>query len=217
MIILILSLILSIFNPNISLANTTSLEQNKQIFNDIIWQNDEVFLKYQEYLHYNYWQKITTQKLAGFTPPTILTEQKTASCITDYTQNKQYLTTSGGMCLIGHWLENNQGTKITSKNKLIEYFAPIDNAAEAVSFILNLYSDLKINPKNNIAEGYSLTIKEENNQTAYLIQLVNKNSFGCGLHIETKIIYKVNTNADIKIIAKEQEPTSENLPIYCVD
>ncbi|MFA5050913.1 MAG: hypothetical protein WC499_02245 [Patescibacteria group bacterium] len=156
------------------------------------------------------WNKITTSRLTGFSPNIPFTEKKTEGCGNVY--NGSYLRIEGGLCGIGFWLEDSDGNKIDSREKLSNLFAPIDNEAEAMSFIAITQSNLKID-ESGMPEGYTSAIDD-----GFLVQLVYNNMFGCGNHEPTGVIFKILKNGEINQIASEKEkPLKPGEPVLCVD
>ena len=184
---------------------TNSVESTKEkILGDYQWDNAIFQTQYQNVL----WDKITSDKLAGFSPKTVLTENKTKEC--EGRDGGSYLRVEGGLCGIGFWLEDSSGVKIDSIEKLTNRFAPVESEAEVVSFIVVTQGDLKI-ATSGVPEGHVLAITD-----AFLVQLVNKNTFGCGGHEPTGVIFKISKSGEILKIAKEEERPSDG-PISCID
>lgn len=161
------------------------------------------------------WHKIGTDKLTGFSPKITLNERSTANgehCkdgASALRESNKYLRVEGALCGVGYWLEDSSGLKIDSIEKLTNRFGPVETAAEAVSFVSNTQADLKID--NGVPEGSTLTIKN-----GFLVQLVRKNTFGCGSHQPSKVIFKVTKIGEIKAIAFEG-PNLTNSPSICAD
>ena len=127
-------------------------------------------------------------------------------------QNGSYLRIEGGLCGVGYWLEDSNGMRIDSKEKLTTRFAPIENETEAVSFVAVTRGDLKIDA-TGIPEGHTLTIGD-----GFLVQLVYNNTFGCGNHEPTGVIFKISQSGEVLRIAFEkQKPPKPGEPILCAD
>ncbi len=173
-------------------------------FGDYQWDDQALKVKYSG----TSWNKIATNRLAGFDSTTITEKRTTEPC--GNWQSGNYLRIEGGLCRVGFWLEDSTGTKIDSPQKLTSRFAPVENEAEAISFVAVTQGDLKVDI-NDIPEGHSLVIAD-----AFLIQVVGKNTFGCGSHQPTGIIFKVARTGDIQRIAVEKEKPSSG-PILCAD
>lgn len=86
-----------------------------------------------------------------------------------------------------------------------------DSKNEAVSTVAATSSDLQMNA-NNIIEGRIATI-----ENGYLVQVVKKNTFGCGNHEPTGVIYQVSKNGEIQEIAVESKIRFNFGPAKCVD
>lgn len=194
------------------------------------------------------WQRITTTRLGGFTPnPTTphedftgrgevvprltLSEKHTgnpygsnAENCEGYDPDVDYLRTEGGLCRVGYWIEANDGTatsRLDTFDDLWEIFNPIGDAAEAVSFVAAAADDLKVSGEG-IVEGYTTEVSG-----GYLVQVVRKNTFGCGSHEPTKVIYKVSRtsavaeesgDAGIVVrVAREKKPPPGSGQRLCAD
>lgn len=178
----------------------------EKIVGDYQWENTTLQSQYSSLL----WNKITTNKLAGFSPKTSLTEKKTEGC--EGRGDGSYLRTEGGLCGVGYWLEDSSGTRIDSKEKLAARFAPVESEAEGVSFIVVEQSGLKIDT-SGVPAGHTLTISD-----GFLVQLVYTNTFGCGGHEPTGVIFKISKNGEVLRIASEkQKPPKPGEPVLCVD
>jgi len=178
----------------------------EQIVGDYQWTDTILRSQYSKVL----WNKITTPKLAGFSPNTSLTEKKTEGCGNIYTDS--YLHIEGGLCGVGYWLEDPSGMRIDSKEKLAARFVPIENEAEAVSFAANTQGGLKIDA-SGVPEGHTLAISD-----GFLVQLVYRNAYGCGSHEPTGVIFKISKNGEVRQIASEkQNPSKPGEPVLCVD
>lgn len=167
------------------------------------------------------WNKISTGKLEGFSPKTSLVEKSTEPenrnskehCkepATVLESGGNYLKVEGALCGVGYWLEDTEGIKIDSFEKLISRFGPVETEAEAVSFVSTTKEDLEIN-KNGVTEGHTLTIKD-----GFLVQVVYQNTFGCGSHESSRVIFKITRRGEIQKIAFE-EPKPGSGPTICAD
>jgi hypothetical protein len=192
--------------PKVIETNNGGTGIKEKVAGDYQWENAAPQSQYPNAL----WNKITTHKLAGFSPKISLTEKKTEGC--GGRGDGSYLRTEGGLCEVGYWLEDSNGAKIDSKEKLASRFAPIENEAEAVSFIAVTQPDLMIDT-TGIPSGHTLTTSD-----GFLVQLVYKNTFGCGTHEPTGIIFKISNNGELQRIASEkQKPPKPGEPVLCVD
>ena len=192
--------------PKIDNTNTGGTTMKEKIVGDYQWDNVNLQSQYSD----SSWNKILTYKLAGFLPKTSLTEKKTEGC--SGRGSDSYLRVEGGLCGVGYWLEDSSATRIDSKEKLIARFGPVENEAEAVSFITVMQGGLQIDP-SGIPTGHTLTVSD-----GYLVQLVYKNTFGCGSHEPTGVIFKISQNGEVLRIASEkQKPPKLGEPILCVD
>ncbi len=157
------------------------------------------------------WNRITHSRLDGFVPRLAIRENKTEPCKASI-NDAAYLRREGGMCKTGYWLEvkNSSSTeKIDSPAKLRETFGPIDSESEAASFVAVITPDLKVG-SNDVIEGYTSTVRD-----GYWVQVVQNNTFGCGNHKPTRVIYKVLKSGNISPVAFEK-PGSVSNPL-CVD
>ena len=110
------------------------------------------------------------------------------------------------------WSAILQNERIDSKEKLTTRFAPIENEAEAVSFVAITQSGLKIDA-NGIPAGHTLAIGD-----GFLVQLVYTNTFGCGSHEPTGVIFKISKNGEmLRIASEKQKPPKPGEPVLCVD
>lgn len=192
--------------PKIIETNNGGTSVKEKVAGDYQWENTTLQSQYSNTL----WNKITTYKLSGFSPKTSLTEKKTEGC--GGRGDGSYLRIEGGLCGVGYWLEDSSGTKIDSKEKLATRFAPVENEAEAVSFIVVTQGGLRIDA-SGIPEGHTLAISD-----GFLVQLVYKNTFGCGSHEPTGVIFKISQNGEVLRIASEkQKPPKPGEPVLCVD
>ena len=170
------------------------------------WTDETLRLQYSKVL----WNKIIVPKLAGFYPKISLTEKKTEGCEDIYTAS--YLRIEGGLCGVGYWLEDSNGMRIDSKEKLAIHFVPIENEAEAASFIAVTQGGLKIDA-SGVPEGHTLEIND-----GFLVQLVYNNAFGCGSHKPTGVIFKILKSGEIRQIASEkQKPQMPWESTICID
>lgn len=177
-----------------------------KISGDYLWDDQKLNTQYSNAS----WDKITTNIIAGFSPNIALTEKSTEDCLGRDTES--YLRIEGGLCGIGYWLEKTNGEKLNSIEKLVANFAPIENEAEAVSFVAVTNGDLKIDNRG-IPEGHVLAIPG-----GFLVQLVKRNHFGCGGHKPTGIIFIITNNGEVKRVAHEKEkPSPDWMPKICVD
>jgi hypothetical protein len=192
-------------------SKVTSLEQKEcvchngnyeKLTGDYTWEDQTLQEEYQDAL----WNKIESGRLKGFS--TSFTEKKTEGCGAQ--DKNEYLRIEGGLCRVGVWLEDTQGNKINSVEKLKETCAPIESEEEAISYLSLMRSDLKIG-ESDIPQGHSLTITD-----GFLIQLVYKNTFGCSNHKPIGYIYKVSKNGDFEQVATEQVDETTG-PQMCVD
>lgn len=180
-------------------------EGGQKRFQDYEWNSKEDKNKYAE----ADWKEITTSRLAGFSAEGEITEKKSSECQSSETN---FLRGEGGLCRTGFWLELKKGDvniKIDSPEKLKEVFSPLDSEAEAISFLVTSTSDLQIN--YDIPIGQVLVIDD-----GYLIQLVQKNTYGCGYHVPTGVIFKVSKLGEVESIAYEKVKPSTG-PAVCID
>lgn len=156
------------------------------------------------------WDKITSSRYGGFSNSIILTEHKTEGCGDDPIGN--YIRFEGGLCQVGYWLEDTSGNKYDTLLKLKTSFAPVQSTAEAVSFAASTQSDLAVDQSNKPA---GLVIQTNN---GFLVQLVRKNTFGCGNHHPTGVIFLVTTAGEVSSVAYQVAPTPvPSEPELCVD
>lgn len=169
----------------------------------------------------NVWNKIATNKLAGFSPKIALVEKSTEPAdrnskehckepATVLRRESSYLRVEGALCGEGFWLEDSSGEKIDSFEKLLSRFGPIETEAEAVSFVGSTKEDLKIN-RNGVPEGHTLIIKD-----GFLVQVVYQNTFGCGSHEPSRVIFKVTRTGEIQKIDSEASKPAKG-PTLCAD
>jgi len=197
-------------------ASSTSTPGLFTPFSVYEWTNSSLKSQYANVV----WSTITTTTLEGLTqsvdfygtrPNLSLREKKSDNC---GGWNISYLRKEGGLCIVGYWIEieNEMGLKIDSKSKLVARFAPVENEAEAVSFVALSESNLKKN-SNGIPEGHVLRIPG-----GFLVHLVYTNTFGCGVHEPTGVIFQVSQAGEITKIAYEKlRDPRPGERVLCVD
>jgi hypothetical protein len=162
-----------------------------------------------EYTYYGdiKWTEIYSGVEDGVAPYKL---SKTNGCGDD--SKEEFLKYEGGLCQVGYWLSDSSGNEIRTKQKLIEYMGLINEDSKAVSLLALSLNDLQTDDKN-IIKGHILAVHE-----GYLIEIIRKNTFGCGMHIPNSEIYFVDIRGESVLIAQEILPvtnTSENE--LCVD
>lgn len=192
--------------PKTNGTNNNGQSVKEKIVGDYEWDNPSLKTQYSNVS----WNKITAHKLAGFFPKATLSERKTEGC--EGRGDGSYLRVEGGLCGVGYWLEGSGGVKIDSIEELKGQFSPIDNEAEAVSFVAVTNEDLKIDA-SGVPDGHTLSV-----DNGFLVQLVRNNTFGCGSHEPTGIIFEVSKTGEIQRVAFEkQKPPKPGEPVLCVD
>ncbi|MDD4901747.1 MAG: hypothetical protein PHE24_01290 [Patescibacteria group bacterium] len=178
----------------------------EKVAGDYQWTDTTLEAKYAKVP----WDKIIATKLVGLSYGGPLVEKKTDGC--GASDGGDYLRIEGGLCATGYWLEDSNGTKIDSKEKLAARFAPIKSETVAASYVAVTQSSLVLD-EDGIPAGNTLTITD-----GFLVQLFYGNAYGCGTHQLTGVIYKVSSSGEIKQIAAEKEkPPQPGEPIICVD
>lgn len=166
------------------------------------------------------WRKISYGRWAGFGSSYKLSEGRTKGC-DGYDNKASYLRTEGGLCRVGYILyarRTDYILKVDSLEKLKEVFGPVDSEAEAVSFVTSVIPDLQFVTSRAAAGyerlvGYTLPI-----DGGYLVQTLQKNTFGCGDHKPTGVMFKVTDGGDVQKIASEKpKPPRGDVPILCID
>ena len=176
----------------------------ERIAGDYQWDDLGLQSQYSDAL----WNKITTSKLDGLSPRIPIVEKNTGEC--GKIGSDSYLRIEGGLCGVGYWLEYLSGERIDSKEELTLRFAPIENEAEAASFVAVIRSGIKIN-SGDVPEGHTLIIDD-----GFLVHLVDLNIYGCVVHEPTGIILRVTRNGEVtKVASEKQKPTTQLVP--CVD
>jgi hypothetical protein len=149
----------------------------------------------------------------------VSTEEKKCQGFLKYEGGMQ----SKGQCLIiGRYSETEQ--IIDAKDKFLKQFAPVDNESEAQAFVNNFEPDISRNKCFDCPECDCMPTERDVKVLAlpdyYLVQLTKKNTYGCGLHRPTKVIYKVQKDGFYKLIAREQflkSDVDESQPNPCID
>jgi hypothetical protein len=162
-----------------------------------------------EYIYYEKvkWTNIYSKIGESVKPYTI---NKTSGCGDD--SIVEYLKYEGGMCQIGYWLTDDGGNEIRNKQKLLSLLGSINTEPKAISLLGLTINDLKIS-SDGILSGHIFFIHE-----GFLVEVIRKNTFGCGDHRPTSEIYFVHISGEYELIAKEILPiekTSE--AVLCVD
>ena len=100
--------------------------------------------------------------------------------------------------------------QVKNLDKLKDTFGPIDNEAEAASFIGVVTGDLVVS--GDIATGRTAVIND-----GFLVEVVRNNTYGCGSHKPTRVIYKVSRYGDMQQVAVEQQPKIGSMSEICTD
>lgn len=85
--------------------------------------------------------------------------------------------------------------RIYNFQELKTKFLPVENENEAVAFVASTTSDLVYLHDKKLL-GYTAVTKD-----GYLVQVVDKNTCGCGSHEDTGAIYKVTKSGEITLLA----------------
>ncbi|MEX0587469.1 MAG: hypothetical protein WD159_01795 [Patescibacteria group bacterium] len=166
------------------------------------------------------WNLIASERLGGFSSKVVifsskptLVEKSTAPCqgtAAALKEQGQYLRVEGVLCGTGYWLEDSKGREIRSLEELKARFGPVETEEEAGSFVVSTQEDLKID-EDGFPEGHALPVNG-----GFLVQLIRKNTFGCGPHALTRIIFEVTGGGEVRKIA-EDAVKSTGGPETCVD
>ena len=192
--------------PKVDKTNTEGASNKEKISGDYQWDDMGLKSQYSD----AYWNKIATHKLSGFLPKISLIEKSTEGC--GGWTNGSNLRIEGGLCSVGYWLEESNGARIDSKEKLVSRFAPVENEAEAISFVSVTQGDLRIDT-SGIPTGHTLSTSE-----GFLVHLVYQNTFGCGTHEPTGVIFRISRKGEFSTVAYEKPKSPKpGEPILCVD
>lgn len=103
------------------------------------------------------------------------------------------------------------GEEIRTKESLIKLLGTIDDEQEAMSLVYVLASDLLID--KNILVGHTYELENSN---GFLVQVTNKNTYGCGTHEHLKVIYLVSRNGEVNFAVSELPDENSELGL-CID
>ena len=162
----------------------------------------------------DYWNKIYTTTIGGFDEKFGFTEYVIEPFPYEGEKNevKTFLRREGGL---GSWyynLRTKDGLDVNSKEKLLDLIGKIDSAAEAASLVYMTVPDLLV--KDNILIGNTYQLP----YGGFLVQVTNKNTFGCGFHDHTKSIYYVTEDGEVSLYVSELgREYDENDAVLCVD
>jgi hypothetical protein len=206
----------------LGLVLTVSFGLAKKTYTDVNpsydWKDENGAEKYKDVV----WNKISKSRLAGFTSAGVVVMEEEIACFWSdepchplISKENEYLRVEGGIISSYRFLvviKNNETHTIKSLEELKEFFAPIDNEIEAMSFIGITERDLKENGKD-VLVGETAVI-----DGGYLVKVVKNNTFGCGRHDPQKVIFKITKDGEITLIASEiLPPEPDNVPHACVD
>lgn len=194
--------------------------ENSSVDFDYEWSKE--FENENKYLAQE-WQPINTNRIQSLTPKVNNLVEKEGECQnSNWLISGDFLRREGGMLCQGFWLEyTNLGIlpfKISNSQEFKKQFLLIENEQEAVGFVANFVGDLEIeilnkeecqrDYKNCSYKNLSGNVTKIENE-AYLVQLVQNNTFGCRNHETTKVIYKVEKTGDFQIIAQGFIPNAK--------
>jgi hypothetical protein len=150
-----------------------------------------------------------------------------------------YLFRTGGSLPINYTLEITKQNKtdiIDSQAKLREYFAPVETEAKAISFVAmqdpyQFVTQADIPPilgrlfkkptkeQQDSIDKYGKFLKGNVLQIddAFLVLVFDENQFGCGSHLPSGVVYKIEHSGDIKIVAKENVVVDSSKKTVCID
>jgi hypothetical protein len=161
-----------------------------------------------------YWNQIVTTTIGGFDKKFGFTEYviEPFSYSGDENEVETYLRREGGL---GSWFYNlrtGDGVDVNSIDELLALIGKIDSEAEAASLVYMTIPDLLVRDGMLVGNTYELQ------DGSYLVQVTNKNTFGCGSHDSTKSIYLVTRDGKIDLYMSELEAPYKEGDLYiCVD
>lgn len=148
-------------------------------------------------------------RLGGLTPAHSFTEKRTEGCNNNgQGEPATALRREGGRCGVFVSLEDKDGNKIESSNNLQTTFGPVENEAEAVSFVALTQSDVKTSDDGTQIEAQVAAAKD-----GYVVHVSRKNTFGCNMHVPTGELYFVQKNGEVQLLASEPKKRGT----VCVD
>ena len=155
------------------------------------------------------WRPITATRLSGL--PSV-TEKALVSGDLPCTHPmpEEYLRREGGMCPVAYVLLTELGTVIDSKESLKNYFSPVTSEMEAMSFVAVTEYDLL--QSKEILKGQTSTAN-----SSFLVKVARKNTFGCGHHEQSELVFRVDRSGDITLVSSKNIAGTGNEFEVCVD
>ncbi len=170
---------------------------------DFVWTNSVLKAKYAS----RKWNTIQTKNVDGFSPKASLVEMQTQVPVNKKFNSLKYYF-NGSTIATSYYLEDEQGKKIDSKEKLFERFGPVDSEEEAVSFLA--VQSFLVYATTSVLMGSTITTDD-----GYLVQVVFNDSWGCnGSYLPYGIIYQVGKDGVIEKVAEEKKKKS-SVPKPC--
>ncbi len=102
------------------------------------------------------------------------------------------------------------GTSIATADQLVRAMGAIDSAAKAADVVALLERDLAI-------EGGHLAGHVRALDDGWLVQVVRRNTFGCGNHKPTGVVLRVSKDGQRAAVGEEPEPPVDPKLRMCVD
>jgi hypothetical protein len=154
------------------------------------------------------WVPITIKRLEGLRPVQKI-EAESTRC---KDARPACLRREGGMLCHCNDLVLPDRTRITSPEGLKAAFAPVASAAEAADFVALQQGDLAVGG-DGIITGHTYET-----EGGYLVQVVRRNTFGCGSHEPTGMVFKVSRAGDVTKVSEDPPPPKDpTRPNVCVD
>jgi hypothetical protein len=153
------------------------------------------------------WTRINWDRLAGIESSLRAEEKFSEGC----SSHGIGIRIEGGFCNQSVWIEIGAPParrKLTTKPQLQALLSPVNSAAKAVTLIAVTERDLKND--SGLLFGYVAADGDD-----FFVQAVRHNTFGCGRHIPTGVIFSVTRDGAASEVAAEREPA--NYSGWCID
>lgn len=161
-----------------------------------VWLGDTYAERYSQTLEQP-WEQFAMEPMAGFAGGFVLKQSPT--CLHQPVNFDNFLKADGGMCVIGYWLEDANGNKITTTAELKKRFTPLKDARAAASYVSA--TQLVAPPEN----GVTVAFKTAAIPGGYLVQTRFRNF--CNDTEDYRVIYEVKNNGDVALVANVPRTT----------
>jgi hypothetical protein len=160
------------------------------------------------------WRPIATGRLAGLAPGAGAGWEKRERCQGDAVAGEPgCLRRDGGLVCFCAWLEVPGRGPVRSAEALRAAFAPVESEAEAVAFVAAQVPDLAPAGGVDTLAGATRAVED-----GFLVQVVRQNTFGCGSHEHTAVVFQVTRAGElVEVAAEPTRPRAPGAPRICVD